>query len=138
MSKKISIILISIVILISLFLSIYIPNRGKIESEDLSINYSTIEENGKIGVIDQNKNIIIKPQYEEIIIVNPHRAVFICKTNEEEKVVNNKNQRIFEKYDSVQPIEISNEIYESNILVYEKDEKYGLLNISGETITNAK
>lgn len=138
MSKKISFILIGIVILISLFLSIYLPNRGKIESEDVSINYSTIEENGKIGVIDQDKNTIIKPQYEEIIIVNPHRAVFICKTNEEEKVVNNKNQEIFEKYDNVQPIEISNEIYESNILVYEKNEKYGLLSISGEEVTNDK
>ena len=82
MSKKISIILISLVILVSLAISIYIPNRKKIDIEDSSINYSTIEENGKIGVIDQDKNEIIKPQYEEIIIVNPHRAVFICKTNE--------------------------------------------------------
>ncbi len=138
MSKKISFILIAIVILISLFLSIYIPNRGKIENEDISINYSTIEENGKIGVIDQNQNIVIEPQYEKIIIINPHKAVFVCQLNEEQKIVNNKNQEIFQKYDNVQPIEISNGTYENHILIYEKEGEYGLLNINGETITNAK
>lgn len=138
MSKKISIILVGIVISISLFLSIYIPNRGKIESEDVSINYSTIEENGKIGVIDKNKNIVIEPQYEKIIIVNPHRAVFICQSGEERKIVNNKNEEIFQKYDNVEPIEIYNETYEKDILIYEKEGEYGLLNINGETITNAK
>lgn len=138
MSKKISIILIGIVISISLFLSIYIPNRGKIESEDISINYSTIEENGKIGVIDQNQNIVIEPQYEKIVIINPHKAVFVCQLKEQQKIVNNKNKEIFQKYDNVQPIEIYNETYEKDILIYEEEGKYGLLSINGETITNAK
>ncbi|MBQ2836223.1 MAG: WG repeat-containing protein [Clostridia bacterium] len=138
MSKKISVILIFIVILISLFLSIYFPNKGKIESEDISINYSTIEKNGKFGIIDQDENIIIEPQYEKIIIVNPHKAVFVCQLKDEQKIVNNKNQEIFQKYDNVQPIEISNGIYEKDILIYEKEGEYGLLSINGETITNAK
>jgi len=138
MSKKISVILIGIVITISLFLSIYIPNRNEIGAEDTSISYSIIEQDGKIGVTDQKQNIIIEPQYEKIIIVNPHRAVFVCQNGEEQKVVNNKNKEIFQKYDKVQPIEISNENYEKDIFVYEKDNKYGILSITGKEITNAK
>ena len=138
MSKKISIILIGLVIIISLAISIYIPNREKMEIEDTSINYSTIEKNGKIGVKDQNENIIIEPQYEKIIVPNQHRAVFVCQNGNEQKVVNNKNHEIFQKYDNIQPIEISNEKYEKDILIYERDGMLGLLGITGNAITNPK
>lgn len=138
MSKKISIILIGVAISISLFLSIYIPNREKIGAEDVSINYSTIEKEGKIGVIDQNQNVIIEPQYKKIVIVNPHRAVFVCQHGDEEKIVNGKNKEIFQKYDKVQPIEISNDNYEKDILIYEEHEKFGILSITGKEITKAK
>ena len=48
MSRKRSIIIISIIILVSLMISIYIPNREKIEeNEDMSIIYETIEKDGK-------------------------------------------------------------------------------------------
>lgn len=138
MSKKISIIAIGLVIAISLVLSIYIPNRSKIESEDISINYSTFEKDGKVGVINENQETVIEPQYKKIIIVNPHRAVFFCDDGTVQKFVNNKNKEIFQKYDNVYPIEISNEQYEKDILIYEKNEKYGILSITGEEITNAK
>ena len=135
MSKKVSIILISLVILVSLAISIYIPNRKKIDIEDTSINYSTIEKDGKVGVIDQNQNTIIEPKYSKVIIINPHRAVFVCLNEEEQKVVNHKDQEIFKQYDKVEPIEIYDEKYERNILKYEKDGKYGLLGITGYEIT---
>jgi len=135
MSRKISIILISLVILVSLAISIYIPNRKKIDIEDTSINYSTIEKDGKIGVIDQNQNTIIEPQYDNIIVLNPHKAVFVCQKDEEQIIVNSKNEKIFEQYDSVEPLEIYDGKYEKNILKYEDDEKYGLLGITGYEIT---
>ena len=80
MSKKISVILIGIIIIISLALSIYIPNKDKIkdEKEDTSINYSVIEKDGKKGVA-QNDKTIIEPQYDEVVIPNQHREVFYCK-----------------------------------------------------------
>ena len=82
MSKKVSIIAICIIIVVSLVISIYIPNREKIEeTEDPSINYSIIEKNGKSGVA-KNGDTIIEPQYDEIIIPNSHRAVFMCKNSE--------------------------------------------------------
>ena len=78
MSRKISIIAIIIIIVISLIISIYIPNREKIEeTEDTSTTYAIIEKDGKNG-ITQKGSIIIEPQYDEIIIPNSHRAVFLC------------------------------------------------------------
>ena len=138
MSKKLSIILICIVIVISLAISILIPNINKIEeAEDTSINYVTIQNGGKIGVVE-GEETIIEPQYDNIIIVNPYRAVFVCQNGEQQKIVNEKNQEIFEEYNNVEPIQITDEKYERNVLRYEEDGKYGLLGIIGKPVTNAQ
>lgn len=138
MSKKRSIIIISVIILVSLIISIYIPNREKIEeNEDLSISYETIENDGKIGVSD-GVNIIIEPQYDEIIIPNQHRAVFMCRKEDNRKFVNYQNKEIFTEYNYVDLIHIHDSMYEENILIYQKDEKFGLLGINGKEITGAK
>ena len=137
MSKKISIIAICVII-ISLLISIYIPNKEKIqEEEDATIKYETVESNGKYG-ISKNGETIIQPQYNEIIIPNIHRDVFLCTTGENQKFVNAENKEIFEKYENVNLIEIYDSKYEKNILTYEKDGKYGLLGITGKIITQAK
>ena len=133
MSKKLSIIVISLIILMSLVLSIYIPNREKIDEN----NYFLIEENGKFG-IKQNEETVIQPQYDEIIIPNQHKDVFLCRNAEEKNFVNKKNQEIFTQYNNVELIEISDSIYEKNILTYEENGKYGLLGIDGKTITEAQ
>lgn len=140
MSKKISIAVVVIIVIISLAISIYIPNKDKIkeEKEDTSINYSTIEEDGKIGVVDQNGKEIIEPQYEKIIIPNEHRAVFMCQNGKDKKFVDSKNEEIFTKYDNVELIEYADSKYEKNILKYEKNGKYGLISITGNSITDAK
>lgn len=138
MSKKISITIISIIILVSLVISIYVPNREKIEdTENVSIAYSTIEKDGKVGVTD-GVNMIIEPQYEEIIIVNPHREVFLCRNEENEIFVNHRNEEIFKEYDNVEIIQVQDSVYEKNILIYKKGQKYGLLGITGKAITDAK
>ena len=137
MSRKLSVILICIVIVISLGISIYIPNRNKIqEVEDTSINYKTVEVDNKIGVIEGEKTII-EPQYDDIIIVNPHRAVFTCQIGDTQKIVNENNKEIFTEYNNVEPIEIVENKYERNIFKYEKDGKYGLVSVTGNIVTNA-
>ena len=139
MSKKISIIIVAIIVIISLAISIYIPNKDKLSNEkiDTSKNYETIEMNGKIGVKD-GENVIIEPQYDKIIIPNEHKDVFMCESGEDAKFVNSKNETIFQNYDDVELIEYADSKYEKNILRYEKNGKYGLLNINGKTITDAK
>lgn len=138
MSRKLSVILICIAIVISLGISIYIPNRNKIqEAEDTSINYKNVEIDGKLGIIEGEK-IIIEPQYEDIIILNPHRAVFVCRSGDNQKIVNANNKEIFTNYKNVEPIEIVEDEYEKNVLKYEDNGKFGLLSITGNNITDAK
>ena len=139
MSKKISITIVVVIVLISLAISIYIPNRDKLktEKEDVTINYSTIEKDGKVGVAE-NGETVIEPQYDNIIIPNEHRAVFMCKNGEDNKFVDAKNKEIFTNYDNVELIEYDESKYERNILRYEKNGKYGLLGIAGNTVTCAK
>lgn len=138
MSKKISIILICIIVVISLIISIYIPNRDKIEGADEnSIIYSVIESNGKKGIAE-NGQTIIEPQYENIIIPNEHRDVFMCQNVGKDKFINKNNEEIFNDFSNVKLIKISDGQYEKNILTYQVSEKYGLLGINGKTITDAK
>lgn len=147
MTKKTSIsvvVVIVMLIIVSLVISIYMPNKEKIdkEIEDKSISYYLLKKDEKFGVINQNGDIVIEPNYEEIIIPNMHRAVFVCKNKDEQKILNNNNEEIFTKYKNIEPIELTNIItesaYEKNVLKYEKDGKYGLIGISGNIILETK
>lgn len=143
MKKTLGVILFVLIIIISLGLSVYLPNKDRIndEVEDKSIIYSLIEENGKYGVKNQNNETIINPEYEKIIIPNQHRAVFICFNGDEKNIFNEKQEEIYTNYDSVDAIKLSNlseEKYIENALIYKKNEKYGLLSITGKNILDAR
>ena len=60
MKKGIGIVIFIVIVIISLGLSIYLPNKDKIndEAEDKSVIYSVIEENGKYGVKNQDEKVI--------------------------------------------------------------------------------
>lgn len=143
MKKTLKIIMFVLFIILILGLSIYLPNKDKIneEVEDKSIIYSLIEENGKYGVKDQNDEIIVQIQYEKIIIPNEHRDVFFCYNGEQKTILDKNNKTIFEEYDNVDLIKLSNiseNVYEKNALIYQKNEKFGLLSITGNIILEAK
>lgn len=144
MKKVVGIIGFIIVVIISLGLSIYLPNKDRIndETEDKSIVYSVIEENGKYGVKNQEDKIVVKPQYEQVVITNEHRGIFICDNYGEKTVVyNEKGSEIFKEYEAVEPIKLSNlleEKYEKNAIIYQKNGKYGLLSITGKVILDAR
>ncbi len=144
MKKVVGIIGFIIVVIISLGLSIYLPNKDRIndETEDKLIIYSVIEENGKYGVKNQEDKIIVKPQYEQVVIPNEHRGIFICDNDGEKTVVyNEKGSEIFKEYEAVEPIKLSNlleEKYEKNAIIYQKNGKYGLLSITGKVILDAR
>lgn len=143
MKKTLKIVMFILFIILILGLSIYLPNKDKIneEVEDKSIIYSVIEENGKYGVKNQNNETIIQINYDKIIIPNQHRAVFFCYNGEQKSILNNKNETIFEEYGSVDLIKINNiseDTYEKDALICRKNEKYGLLSITGNVILEAK
>lgn len=103
--------------------------------------------NEKWGVINQNGDLIIDAIYDEMVVVpDTNKDIFICTydvnyENEtyQTKVINQKGTEIFTNYHNVQPIENSdnsNIWYENNVLKFEQDGKYGLIDFSGKLILN--
>ncbi len=110
------------------------------------INYTTLVHDGKYGVIDKTGNIIVEPTYDAVQIPNPSKTVFVCIGNYnketkqyETKVFNDKNEQLFQDYQMIQVISIETNIettpYEKNTLIYQKDGKFGLVNLEGKEIT---
>ena len=146
--KKKSIVMIIIVLLIIIAIAGYfiyrqIEKNGReyeIEKIDLQdYAYFILREEGKYGVINTNGDIIIHPEYTNVIIPNPKKGVFICYDEDNNtKILNQNNEQIFSEYAQIQPIRLkniaSNLMYEKNLLIYVQDEKIGLINLEGEVI----
>ena len=102
-------------------------------------NYFVLRQNDKYGVIDKQANIIIKPEYENVIIPNPEKSVFICyDENEKTTVLNEKSEVIYSEFEQVEPIRLRNILsdlmYEKSILTFKKDKKVGLITLDGKEI----
>lgn len=133
--KKIVIAVICILALvIGIFLIVNAVNAGgkqyqleRISEEDCK--YFEVYAEGKAGVLNEKGEMIIENIYEEVIIPNPTKPVFICISIVGKPVVLNENKEIiFDKYDNVEAIS-SNGItthfpYEKSVLKFEKDGKY--------------
>lgn len=104
-------------------------------------NYFVLKKENQYGVIDTTGNIVVEPEYTEVKIPNPEKAVFVCYQGETTRVLNERKKVILDQYDKVQPIRLENIssdlMYEKSILTYEKDGKYGLINFEGKEITKA-
>ncbi len=143
MKKKIIFLFIAIIIIIVIVSVVKTLQNKKYEYEIAEIqayNYLKYKEDGKEGVIDRQGNIIIEAQYDEIIIPNPEVDIFVCYTNEEKnKILNSSGEELYTNYDNVDVIKLKNIIsvlsYEKNVLVYEKDGLYGLLDFNGKELT---
>lgn len=112
----------------------------KVSEEDAK--YFEVYTNGKFGVINDKGEMIIQSIYDEIIIPNPTKAVFICKnSNSKSEILNENKERIFDKYDNVEAISL-NEVttnfpYEKSVLRFKKDEKYGLIDFNGKVVAKS-
>lgn len=142
------IVIIGLVVAITSIINNAKKNKKIVLEEITEYNYFTTSINGKAGVIDKTGNTIIEPQYDYIQIPNPSKPVFIClfdyntQTKEyDSKVLNEKGKQIITNYDKVQAIPNNNtsisNYYQTNILKYKEDEKYGLVSITGQKITSA-
>ncbi len=148
--KFIFIVILLIIIGIIITVTIVKQNSNKRFSiEEINeYKYFLLNENNKMGVIDASGQIIIEPIYDSIQIPNPSKAVFIClydynsQTEDyKTKVLNEKNEEIFTKYEKVTAIPlngIASDIpYEKNSLLFEKNGKYGVINLDGKVIVKA-
>jgi len=115
-------------------------------SKLVSTTYFVINKDNKWGVIDNNAKTIIYPTYDEAIIIpNNKKPIFICTydVNYEDgtyktKALDAKGKEIFKEYDKVLALENYDENnniwYEENVLLVEKNGKYGLINFDGKQI----
>lgn len=120
--------------------------KGNIKEKTFPIGYYTIYENEKWGVIDTKGNVLIKPEYDEMIVVPDYtKPVFVCTLNVDyekntysTKAIGSNGKQLFTNYDKVEVLynkDKSNNLwYESNILKVQKNDKYGLINLEGKEL----
>lgn len=110
--------------------------------------YFTLVKEDKTGIIDNQGNVLIEPEYYAIRIPNPSKPVFICiynydseKAEYETKVLNDKNEEIFTQYEDVSAIMIKEIVsetpYEKRVLKFKEDKKYGLIDFKGNVVVKA-
>ena len=74
----VSIIIIVLVVAISLVVYYFIKqNARKYEIENVEqYNYFVLKKSDKYGVIDRSGNVVIEPNYTNVVIPNPEKNVF--------------------------------------------------------------
>ena len=91
--------------------------------------------NNKFGVIDQSGNTIIDNTYDWIDIPNNYKDIFVCKTGENVVVLNSAKEQLYEEYENISVIQSTaggeTRWYEKDLLVYQKDGKYGAIDYDG-------
>lgn len=146
--KKVFAVIIAIIVIVMFIIGMkeLLKDSPKTNEKTFALAYYTLYENEKWGVIDTRGNIVIEPEYEEMIIIPDNtKSVFICMENVDysnstfkSKAINEKGTQLFTNYEQVEVIynhdENNNIWYESNILKVEKDGKYGLINLDGKEI----
>lgn len=145
--KKLIIIVIALIIILAIGFLVYNKIKKSYDVEAVTIEkYFLLNSDNNIGVIDNKGNIIIKPQYFEVHIPNPSKPIFVCyygyneQTGEyKTKIINDQGTELFTKYNKIETINL-NDIatsmpYEKNVLKYEEDGKYGLIDLKGNIVT---
>ena len=147
--KAIIIGIVVIAVIVAVVIAIQ-SNLGKNVSyeEVTQYDYFITSIGGKAGVIDKEGNVVINAEYDLIQIPNPSKPIFIClydyNTDTREynsKVLNENGDEIYTNYSGIQAIPNNNtssqNSYQTGILRYKQNGKYGLLNINGRKITDA-
>lgn len=148
--KKVFATIIAIIVFIMIIVSLKNLFSNNDNTKDVSslTTYIAAYENGKWGIIDNKGNKVIDCNYDEMVIVpDKNKPLFVCVedtnySNESytTKVLNEKGEKILTEYNNIQPIENTDGStiwYENNILKYQKDNKYGLINFEGKEILAA-
>ena len=145
--KKVLGVIVAILVIIMVIVSIVnVIKNGEDKKKVKSYSYYTVYENGKFGVINNEGETVINPEYTEIVLIpNEDVPIFICTydLNDQDgtyktKVINQKNEEIFKEYSKVEAIDNfdskQNIWYEDDVLRVEKDGKYGLINFEGKEV----
>ena len=113
------------------------------------INYFALYKDDKWGILGSNGETVIEPMYQEMpIVIDSSKDIFLCTYDIDEiqntyrtKVINSKNEEIWTNYSKVEALENYDESenvwYEENVLKFEKDGKWGLIDLDGKELLKA-
>ncbi len=145
--KKVAATLLAVLAVIMVIVSIKNALTKEVTTKNISVQttYFTVYANDKWGVINNEGKEIIAPEYDEIIIIpDKNKDVFICTYNVDynnstydTKILNSKKEEILKEYNKVEAIENykQDEVwYETSILKYESNGKYGLIGFDGKLV----
>lgn len=145
--KVVAVIIAFLVIIMSVIMFVkLIKTDNKPEEKSVAKAYYTAFDNGKWGIINSTGENVITPSYDEMIVIpNKEKAVFIVTYNVDytngtyqTKAVNEKNEQLFSEYSQIEVIQNydqqNNIWYEKNCLKVKKNDKYGLIDLSGKVL----
>lgn len=137
-NKKRAIIAIFIIIVLIICYVIFKPKKNNVVKEVHENKYLILQEGGKEGIIDRKGNVVIEPQYTQIVVPDLAKDVFCAYDKDKNiKVLNGKKETIFEEYDNIEPVEGNRKDTQNQyrpVLRIKKDNKYGLINLEGKEI----
>ncbi len=146
--KKVAAVVIAFVVIIMVIVGITKLIKGDNNKDEKVVanGYFAAYTDGKWGVINEKGEIIIQPEYQEVIIIPDNtKDVFLCTydVNYENqtyktKVLNHKAAEIITGYDTITALEnhdSSNNLwYENDVLLVSKEGKYGLVDFKGKEL----
>lgn len=146
--KKVFAVIIALAVIVMVVIGIIKLLNGEIGTEEKTVanQYFAVYTNGKWGVINSKGDIIIKPEYDETIIIPDNtKDVFLCtyevnyiEGSYKARVIDNKGKEIIAGYDTIQALENYDESnnlwYENDVLLVSRAGKYGLVDFKGKEL----
>jgi len=100
--------------------------------EDLNIMH--VEKNAESGIIDKEGKYLLPLEYKEIIIVSENKF-FVKKEKDAGFIIKPSTYIKLPEFNQITPARISKNNF---VFIVEKNKKYGLLDMSGKSITSLK
>lgn len=152
MKKVVATILAVLVIVMVVASIIMVINKKSKEQQNVEIQtaYFAAYNDSKWGVINSKGEWLSDISYDEMVVVpDKTKNIFIVTYDVDyangtykTKAVNDKNEQLFSNYDNVNAIINYNSTddiwYNSDVLTYQKDGKYGLIDFNGNQVLNSE
>lgn len=150
--KKVVATLVAFLVIIMVIYSMILSLNKKSKEQQIipeNANYFSAYADSKWGVINSNGDKLNNISYDEMIIIpDSKKNVFIATYDVDytngtykTKAINEKNEQLFSNYNNVSALvnyDASNNVwYNNEVLKFEKDGKYGLIDFSGKEVLPA-
>ena len=151
MKKVVATIVALLVIIMVIYSMILSLNKKSKEQQVLpeSVSYFSAYADSKWGVINNKGDKLSNISYDEMVIIpDSTKNIFIVTYDVDytngtfkTKAINEKNEQLFSNYSNVSALvnyDVSNNVwYNNEVLKFEKDGKYGLIDFSGKEVLPA-